>query len=516
MKKSLFYLFMLICSVSLFTACSDDDDEGNGSGNQLTSQVIGGYKGTLNIYLAAGNEEMHIGVDIPKNITIAEASKTSVNMELKDFSFMNMDLGTISLQNCELTKDGDNYKFAGKQKLTVQKYSLVADIDAEGIISGNVVTVNLDIAAKLSDLTQNVRVVYSGTKLTGSESSEAKITNFIFDSDVVTEQPVIDEEKGIITFTVRGNATVDQLKLIPEITVSNKAMVTPASGVEQNFGQEVKYTVMAENGNTRVYKVIVKHIINKFDFESWEEQKGEGDVSLGFYSPVGGYWDTSNTGVYLIKAMLGETYPELADTPFAVEKVTDAHLGTGAAKVSTIDSKGAYGMIPKITAGTLFLGYFNTEYAMTSALMCTRFGLVWNEKPLKVTGFYKYLPGDVYYRCDDPEGAKDIVVEDKSMKDACMISAVLYEISDESEGQYLDGTNIYTSSDRVVALAQFSTDEKVDDYAPFTLTLDYVKEYNSAKKYRFAVIASSSANGDKFSGAPGSTLYLDDIEIINE
>ena len=34
-------------------------------------------------------------------------------------------------------------------------------------------------------------------------------------------------------------------------------------------------------------------------------------------------------------------------------------------------------MIPKITAGTLFLGYFNTEYAMTSALMCTRFGLVW-------------------------------------------------------------------------------------------------------------------------------------------
>lgn len=97
-----------------------------------------------------------------------------------------------------------------------------------------------------------------------------------------------------------------------------------------------------------------------------------------------------------------------------------------------------------------------------------------------------------------------------------MISAVLYEIEDESEEQYLDGTNIYTSADRVVALAQFSTDEKVDDYAPFTLTLNYIKEYNSAKKYRFAIIASSSANGDKFSGAPGSTLYLDDIEIINE
>ena len=26
MKKSLFFLFALICSMSLFTACSDDDD----------------------------------------------------------------------------------------------------------------------------------------------------------------------------------------------------------------------------------------------------------------------------------------------------------------------------------------------------------------------------------------------------------------------------------------------------------------------------------------------------------
>ncbi|KAA3162099.1 DUF4925 domain-containing protein, partial [Akkermansia sp. BIOML-A61] len=27
MKKNLFFLFALICSMSLFTACSDDDDD---------------------------------------------------------------------------------------------------------------------------------------------------------------------------------------------------------------------------------------------------------------------------------------------------------------------------------------------------------------------------------------------------------------------------------------------------------------------------------------------------------
>ena len=42
MKKNLFYLLALICSVSLFTACSDDDD--NGSDGETVSPYIGTYR----------------------------------------------------------------------------------------------------------------------------------------------------------------------------------------------------------------------------------------------------------------------------------------------------------------------------------------------------------------------------------------------------------------------------------------------------------------------------------------
>ena len=38
MKKNLFYLFALICSMSLFTACSDDDDDANWK--KLPNQAI--------------------------------------------------------------------------------------------------------------------------------------------------------------------------------------------------------------------------------------------------------------------------------------------------------------------------------------------------------------------------------------------------------------------------------------------------------------------------------------------
>ena len=50
MKKSLLYLFMLICSVSLFTGCSDDDDNGGGDlAMALQSSVVGTYEGDLRV-----------------------------------------------------------------------------------------------------------------------------------------------------------------------------------------------------------------------------------------------------------------------------------------------------------------------------------------------------------------------------------------------------------------------------------------------------------------------------------
>ena len=47
MKKNLFYLFALICSMSLFTACSDDDDPDYSK--VIEEEIAGNYKGTLTV-----------------------------------------------------------------------------------------------------------------------------------------------------------------------------------------------------------------------------------------------------------------------------------------------------------------------------------------------------------------------------------------------------------------------------------------------------------------------------------
>lgn len=77
----------------------------------------------------------------------------------------------------------------------------------------------------------------------------------------------------------------------------------------------------------------------------------------------------------------------------------------------------------------------------------------------------------------------------------CSIAAVLYEVTSEDEGEILDGNDIYTS-DKIVAM-QTMTSGDVAEFTKFTLTLDYTKEYDPAKLYRFAVIFSASKEGRK-------------------
>ena len=67
MKKNLFYLFALICSMSLFTACSDDDPDYS---KVIEEEIAGNYKGTLDIKL----DGTTIASSLPKNITLNSAT----------------------------------------------------------------------------------------------------------------------------------------------------------------------------------------------------------------------------------------------------------------------------------------------------------------------------------------------------------------------------------------------------------------------------------------------------------
>ncbi len=84
---------------------------------------------------------------------------------------------------------------------------------------------------------------------------EKAITSFVITNLTPQVTGVIDEAKKTITVTVPYKT--DVTALIPNITVSAKATVNPASGIEKNFSTPVSYVVTAENSTIATYIVTV-------------------------------------------------------------------------------------------------------------------------------------------------------------------------------------------------------------------------------------------------------------------
>lgn len=53
-------------------------------------------------------------------------------------------------------------------------------------------------------------------------------------------------------------------------------------------------------------------------------------------------------------------------------------------------------------------------------------------------------------------------------------------------------------------------------YKEFNVNFEYKngKSWDTSKKYKLAIVCSSSKDGDNFSGAPGSVLYIDNLEVV--
>ncbi len=464
----------------------------------IDEQLAGEYKGLLDIMLGGGP----VGSDIPKNITVAKVDDENVSLTLEDFSFMGIELGTIKVDKCKISgSDVPEYEYSlsGEQTLTLNVIG-EQHVTVSGGFAGNTIslTISLDFNGTPVDVT------FDGTKLTGSESSEALITSFTFDASNSANAAVfgttLDQDNRTISVTVQDGG--DLTALVPTIEVSAGATVSPASGtaIDLSNGQSVIYTVVAEDGTASEYTVSVSGRAAYFyDFETWEAGTMYNDI----LNPAG--WATCNDAVALIKnmgPMLG--HPEY-NGEYPVRPTENGVTGKGAIIESVYTAKGNLmgQTIPAVTSGTIFLGTFNAMAAMQNPMATTEFGILFEDKPLTVTGWLKYTPGEDFY----DENGNTI---DK--QDLGTVNAVLYEVS--SEDETLNGSNIYTS-EKIYATGSFET-AGAADFTQFTVNMEYVKDYDPSKTYKLAVIFAASKEGNAYRAASGSIMVVDNVAIICE
>lgn len=154
MKKRIFYyLFAVVCAVCVFTACSDDDDDNNGP--LTVDNVVGTYKGTLNISA--------LGTSIPNtSIFVTKVSDSKINIELKNFEFNGIPVGDIKVE-CNVTADGNDLDVNGKGNVTIAE---MENLTVPVVVDGDVNSTTLDIDITISEipLLGTIKVEFEGKK----------------------------------------------------------------------------------------------------------------------------------------------------------------------------------------------------------------------------------------------------------------------------------------------------------------------------------------------------------------
>ena len=462
MKKNLFYLFALVCSLSLFTACSDDDEpktpeepgvEEKDIATIIKENIAGDYKGELSVTVSGipmGTVNQKISVDQ------STANQEAIDLSISDFSFIGMSLGDINLNNCAITPEEDGtYTFPGTTTIEVQVIPgtvLTADVDAEG---------------------------------------------------------------------------TDATALVPTLTVSEGATITPASGEAQDFsnGKAVTYTVVSEDyGVTKEYKVSISAEQSSmvFDLNEWEavvfNPEVENNAYETYYQPLPrDILATPNEGATLLNMPVEEGAGDDVARPIGYPVVAEEEGYEGqAAKLITRDARKSLGAIMGafITAGSLYTGEFaySMSTAMSAPLTMTHFGIIYDKKPVTFKGVYKYTPGAPFIRTTGT--GFTATSEETDEIDECAIQAVLYTVT--SEDETLDGTNIDSDDARIVARARLEDGSAKEEWTPFELEFNWTGEYDPNKTYKLAIVCSASKEGANFNGAVNSTLIVDNLEIVGE
>ena len=329
---------------------------------------------------------------------------------------------------------------------------------------------------------------------------------FIRESDMRISEVPSGEER--LTFIVRDLNTLPAMPV--QFTLTPGATVSPANGSSQDFTNgPVAYTVTSEDGQWhRTYIVDFREATlpsNKYDFEDFE-LSANGHYYLWYYMSDNGsverIWASGNEG-YMIAC------PNTAATDYPT--VPDENGVEGYCIKLTTRSTGSWGRTFKkpIAAGNFFLGVFDSKYSLTNTLKTTLMGIPYTKEPVKVTGYYKYSPGEVFTDKDSQP------VEGRI--DEPSIYSVLYLNHDEQGNEIMLHGDDVLSSPYIVRKAQVASLPPTGEWQRFEMTfqgsdpIDY--ELLANRGYNLALVFSSSKTGDLFEGALGSTLYVDKVEI---
>ena len=160
MNKKIYYLLALVFSFSLLTfiACGDDDDDPVVTDN--AALIAGTYNGDLSVKIEGQDD-----VVTKSDLALERTGDNKVKVSLKNFSFGELSLGDIIVDNIPVTKSNEKFNLAATTTaVTLDLFGapISVDVTVSGTVEGN--KLDLKIAVSKVPLLENLNVTFSGNK----------------------------------------------------------------------------------------------------------------------------------------------------------------------------------------------------------------------------------------------------------------------------------------------------------------------------------------------------------------
>lgn len=345
-------------------------------------------------------------------------------------------------------------------------------------------------------------------------------TTILNASELLAQDPIIKNDT--VRYVLKH--LPDDFYFAPEFTLSAGTKIKPESGTERDFSQPQKYTLTSEDATQdKIYTVVFKaneKLAYTYSFENVQLINKEEETATQRSSPFQKFYEIDQEGrqnmiwasrneeisFAMENFIEGEVVPE--DYPTFQ---TSAGFSGNAAELVT---KKTDSLAPKsassLIAGKLYIGDFNHKVDSTQQDELIKLGKPYKfeHPPVAIKGYFKYKAGADF---ENNSGDTDLV------EDRWDAYAVLFKKT-ESEN-YLPG-DFNFNDDRIVSVAKLDDEQRIEaeEWTAFEMLFKRFDNqgFDPKADYRYTIVFSSSKEGDRFNGAEGSRLAVDEVQLITK
>lgn len=293
----------------------------------------------------------------------------------------------------------------------------------------------------------------------------------------------------VVEYKAQNESTWTELSS-SAVTVSGTSYSAEFSGLSAGTTYQYRVNIDGVAGTEQSFTTAPATSLENGGFDDWsEEQSGTQILYNPWASGSSSFWSTGNGG----------------SAPF-IGSITTPTTESVSGTAAQLQSRWA---AIKLAAGNIFTGDFELD-GMNGLL---HFGRSFASFPTALRLSYKYTSSTVNRIHSD---APSYMENFRNKPDTCHIYIALsdkaepYEIRNNPNNRHLFNKN----DANIVAYGEYQTGETISSYQQITIPIEY-RATNRTPRY-IIIVCAASKYGDYYVGGEGSTLWLDEMELVYE